>query len=304
MLFCLISFHVHISLYNSCPIYSSRIQYEQNHVAALDEMNILDSTPQPEFADIEENHENKKCDTETIFKTVDKMLPPINKLTTQIEGTIAVNSNLEIDSQEVNVDVCENQLKLSISQTSNKSNNLKSKDTKKILQNLSEILHNENRSTEQVTEGNKLLRSLANILNSDSSGSYLKATSSTSESLEDSGHSSIQVEQSDLAENVYENTKSLKPQKELETDSNSFSNLNKILDTQTIKSNKQEACESNNIKDKMNNDLPSLLKLKTKTKDRFASMKGPLKAMLPLGKLSKKGSFNLYHVHQFKSIFF
>lgn len=118
----------------------------------LAQENILDSTPQPQFEEIVVPEENKKCDTETVFKMLDKMLPASN------ETTDSKNSS----GGSVNT----------------------AHSAKEAIQNLAEILKSEHINESRKAEGQNLLMSLAGILCNENNSS-----------LNDSGHSSIELEQ-------------------------------------------------------------------------------------------------------------
>lgn len=118
----------------------------------------MDSTPQPDFVEIPDNvpeEDTKKCDTETVFKLIDKMVPDSSK-----------NS----------------------SDSSNSSDNLKANSSrssaKEAIQNLAEILKSEHINVKRKAEGQNLLMSLAGILCNENNSV-----------LNDSGHSSIELEQ-------------------------------------------------------------------------------------------------------------
>lgn len=129
--------------------------------------NMLDDTPAPDFQEILDNipEENKKCDTETVFKMIDKMLP-----------TNSENSNVKSNSK--NSSSGSDNLKMNCSQHS----------AKEAIQSLAEILNSENLNEKRKTAGQHLLKSLAGIL-------YNENNSEDMSSLNDSGHSSIEVEQ-------------------------------------------------------------------------------------------------------------
>ncbi|XP_072380454.1 uncharacterized protein [Diabrotica undecimpunctata] len=118
----------------------------------------LDSTPQPEWpTDMDDsgsrNEENDhKVDTETVFKTIDKLVP-------------SLKSKSEPNTKS----------------SSSSSSSTRSRDAKEMLQNLSDIFNTTHKSDKMKLEGRKLLSSLAEILNNTQS----------SKDEEDSGHSSI-----------------------------------------------------------------------------------------------------------------
>lgn len=165
-------------------------------------MGILDSTPQPDWSNLSVN-ENKndceKCDTETVFKAVDKMLPPPSKdsldakLKTSKADSNASNENIEkVNTSEENSNKLsqsgeQNISKLlhNISDIEHEPKNLSSnrKNPKEILENLSELLNCVNPSEKQKSEGKNLLNSLADIL--------CESRSSATHNHDDSGHSSI-----------------------------------------------------------------------------------------------------------------
>ncbi|KAJ8967535.1 hypothetical protein NQ314_002850 [Rhamnusium bicolor] len=172
------------------------------------EIGILDCTPQPDWPDeINENEdkekEDLKCNTEIIFKNVDKLLPPpvtdTNNLkfkTSKTESNLSSENGDKINKSEGNnsqsSEKSVSKLIHNISEIAHESNKLsvsrksqsKSKDAKEILHNLSEILNCTNRSDQQKYEGQNLLSSLANMLSENKSNTK-------DSSLDDSGHSSI-----------------------------------------------------------------------------------------------------------------
>ncbi|CAG9822969.1 unnamed protein product [Phaedon cochleariae] len=148
--------------YNAMFIEGSYIAQKNADGSIYNDSYVLDSTPQPSWpSDLDESVDNEKklVNTETVFKTVDKLLP---------EG-------------------------LHISNEFMKPQNFDSpnepKDVKGILQNLSEILNITHRSDQEKSQGQNLLSSLAEMLHGSSSGSK-------PQNLDDSGHSSF-VEQNE-----------------------------------------------------------------------------------------------------------
>lgn len=147
------------------------------HISAP-EMNVLDQTPQPEELEFEQEVvENIKPDTETVFKMIDKMLPPPNHQEKSIDDK---NNDLEIDSSK------NSQNNLEHSKCSNSSP--KDCDPKEVLQNLSAILTSGTMDERQRSQGQSLLNSLASIICSE-------RNSKDSKALDDSGHSSIENDQ-------------------------------------------------------------------------------------------------------------
>nr|XP_023024730.1 uncharacterized protein LOC111512801 [Leptinotarsa decemlineata]XP_023024731.1 uncharacterized protein LOC111512801 [Leptinotarsa decemlineata] len=128
---------------------------------------ILDSTPQPSWpSDLEDSKTKEKdaspCESDVVFKTIDKMLPEPQE-----------NIELRLKTSRVN------------------STPSKSKDAKEILQNLSEILNSTHRSDQQRSQGQNLISSLAEIL--------CEGTENHVQHLDDSGHSSF-IEQNDMSD--------------------------------------------------------------------------------------------------------
>lgn len=154
-------------------------------------MNVLDQTPQPELLEFEEVTENIKPDTETVFKMIDKMLPPANHPLTETTEQIAddKNNNLEIKSSENSP----NNLETNNSKNSNSTS--KHCDPKEVLQNLSAILTSGTMDERQKSQGQSLLNSLASIICSE-------RNSKDSKALDDSGHSSIENDQEHQEEQI------------------------------------------------------------------------------------------------------
>lgn len=167
------------------------------------ELYSLDCTPQPDLIDISDVIEDEPSNcTETVFKSVDKMIPlkdTVEIISTK-EKSLDENANKTIDSTSSTSSLSRNNClqnlsgifgadskKLSTSRLSQYSNNSKSQDTKSILHNLSEILSNDHPSAQQKSEGQNLLFSLADILCSNDNRNSL----TEQEQSEDSGHSSI-----------------------------------------------------------------------------------------------------------------
>lgn len=164
-------------------------------------MGILDSTPQPDWPDISynENKHDQKCDTEAVFKTVDKMLPPPSKdiLNAKLKTSKTDSNSFDENVEKMNTSD-ENRRKFSHTSEQNISKLLHNisdiqhepkkvsssrKDPKEILENLSELLNCTNPSEKQKSEGKNLLNSLADIL--------CESRSSAKNNRDDSGHSSI-----------------------------------------------------------------------------------------------------------------
>lgn len=181
---------------------------------------LLDSTDPPDFKILDEFEEDgeAKTDTQTVFKAIDKMLPPQTIPSLKME-TESINDHSYSDNNKKNVDYsqsrkdynnskrsCESKdsykslsynksegypQKLTNSQCNSSNGSLKSRNANELLKDLSEIINNDERDPKRKLEGQQLLSGLANILCSDSS----KVSSNKLESSEDSGHSSIEQEE-------------------------------------------------------------------------------------------------------------
>lgn len=132
---------------------------------------MLDCTPAPDFESIDDNivEENRKCDRETVFKMIDKMLP------VNAENTDKSNSKNSSNSSD--------NVKVNSSQHS----------AKEAIQSLAEILNSEHLNENRKLKGQHLLKSLAGILCNENNSREIS-------SLDDSGHSSINVEHEEKAE--------------------------------------------------------------------------------------------------------
>lgn len=129
---------------------------------------MLDSTPAPNFEDIENiPEENKKCDTEKVLKMIDRLLPSNKSENTNNDKSNSKNSSNGSDN-----------LKVNCSQHS----------AKEAIQSLQDILNSENFNEKRKTAGQHLLKSLAGILCDENNSEDIS-------SLNDSGHSSIEPEQ-------------------------------------------------------------------------------------------------------------
>lgn len=271
--------------------------------------------------------EEKLTRTEEIFKNVDKMIPSQNMSGTIRKSTDKLNENEQKDeecqqniSEIFSAEVCN---KLSTSRLSHDSNNSRSRDAKSILHNLSEILNSDNPSAQQKTEGRNLLYSLADILCPNDT----KESENDKNQSEDSGHSSIDQESQDNKElgsfdalDLRINIKGTdqipdKTEKPLDLSVSKLKKLNtsNILHTSVSKADistknvvrtlannssvnksKNESVNSNDSGKSINtmkmniSELSSLGKLKPKKVDKkIMPEKGPLKAMIPVGNMSK-----------------
>ncbi|RZC42747.1 uncharacterized protein BDFB_000326, partial [Asbolus verrucosus] len=147
------------------------------------ENDMLDSIQKPEdfMIEVSENDELAKHDTKTVFKTVDKMLPP-----TPVHRNVSKNQSAYVQDNLNSSSRISFKYDESNCSSNNRSNDSKSKDPRDILNTLSEILSNDHPSEQQKSEGQNLLTSLAEIL--------ISSGSTKSNSLDDSGHSSIESE--------------------------------------------------------------------------------------------------------------
>ncbi|KAF2905446.1 hypothetical protein ILUMI_00730 [Ignelater luminosus] len=178
---------------------------------------LLDSTDPPDFKILDEFEDDNveiKTDIQTVFKVIDKMLPPQKVPSLKPESN---ETDSLLDNNKENVDRsqkdCNNSnrgyeskdsykslaysknesysQKSTTSQGNSSNGSLKSRNANELLQNLSVIINNDGRDLKQKLEGQQLLCDLASILCSDSS----KVSSTKLEHSEDSGHSSIEQEE-------------------------------------------------------------------------------------------------------------
>lgn len=160
---------------NADEMFHDSVFIEGNYIAQkiadgsfLDERfehGLLDSTPQPDWPnDLNESVKSKesvdnKTSTDSVFKTVDKLLP----------------INIEVSKRN------------SSTKSSNASS--KSRDAKHILQNLSDIFNTTHKSEKQKSEGVLLLNNLFEMLN--------ETQANKDDGLDDSGNLSIIHNESD-----------------------------------------------------------------------------------------------------------
>lgn len=237
---------------------------------------------------------------------------------TSSHSSLSRNECLQNLSDIFNVD----NKKLSTSKASHCSNKSQSRDAKSILHNLSAIINSENRSEQQKSEGQNLLFSLADILCNENSN---KNSSNDGERSEDSGHSSIdqdiacmnkhEIDSSfnalDLRVHAEAATNELKP---LDLSISKMKRGNEINKSVTevaeghsdVKLKNSLKLTNNSVMSKSKNGpiclsssnslnsiknisgLSSLGKLKPKKIDsKVVPEKGPLKAMIPVGSMSK-----------------
>lgn len=292
-----------------------------------DDVFMLDSTAPPEFcelSDLKTDDEQLKKDAETVFKTVDKLLPttttnnfeikinhrtkpsvpcpivPVDNLST-ISG-VSGNSNDTKSSQNFP----------SILHESKKSNTSSNKsNAKEILQNLSEILNNSRRSDIQKSEGQQMLDNLANLL-----------CDNSIQSLSDSGHSSITNDEpvvekvldgqsnscsSEVSVNKSENNLkslnlSLKHKKtENKRTSQSFCapssskitpKVNKNVSSDAGKNTSRKSLNNTaNSKNSSQNSIVNSSRSSIAGKSKSNDVKrGPMKAVLPIKDMSKRSS--------------
>ncbi|XP_056644981.1 uncharacterized protein DDB_G0288805-like [Diorhabda sublineata] len=227
----------------------------------------LDSTPQPEWPnDLDESIKSKESvnTTESVFKTVDKLLP----------------NNVPVYG--------EFNRKSSSSKSSSASS--KSREAKDILQNLSDIFNTTHKSEKQKSEGLLLLNNLAEMLNNTPTSKY--------DALEDSGHSSILHNESDKPDsNVETNYKKNSDfLHKLKSSNNSEENrkknsgkLEKRNVSIDINSSKNRNNSNSSVK---SNDSNGSSSIGVKIKSKFGTAgvkKGPLRAVIPIKEM-KKGS--------------
>ncbi|XP_017778730.1 PREDICTED: uncharacterized protein LOC108564250 isoform X1 [Nicrophorus vespilloides] len=179
--------------------------------ASYEEGNILDCTPQPFLANDESDMEIEKvvkCDKESMFKEIDRIIPPQIPEVNEEEEVLVVEEQQQDKNEEVvdeeesrnssNVatlleykqnllDLLNGEGKIDVSNISNRSS--KFREAGEIILTLSTLLNGSDINYERKIAGHSLLLNLADLMCS-STGSVCSSISS-----EDSGHSSIEDKQ-------------------------------------------------------------------------------------------------------------
>ncbi|KAJ8915056.1 hypothetical protein NQ315_014311 [Exocentrus adspersus] len=319
------------------------------------EIGTLDSTPQPDWPnDLSYNNNNnkecQKCDTESVFKTVDKMLPqPLqDSLTIKLKSSKIENSLLNNDKTGTSLVKVANTSNINTesndeiydktSQTADEPNiskllhnisdiqhepkklPLAEKDAKQMLENLSALLNSTNHSDKRKSEGQNLLNSLADMLCQNNSGTQNDLNNFSRLSMNEQSNSQITENCELLAMHtgsVNENTHKeiltrnepnipLKP-KHIENLINKcisqplgFANGNRKLEfgkrnvsESSLNSSKSKMSNcsvgSNDSKGSGNSSKPNIGDRTRPKHFGSASKKGPLKALIPLEDMKKKG---------------
>lgn len=270
------------------------------------EDNMLDSTQEPEeMANILDDEEEEiKCDTETVFKTVDKMFTPTQNHENDNLLPVPSINNVSKSSER--------------SHNSSSKSPSKSKEALEIITTLSGILSNENPSEKQKSEGQNLLSSLAEIFISSAS------TKSRSCILDDSGNSSIESEQVPVSETA-EFYQVLDLRKKSTSESNlhqnrSFENdvpLDLSMKSKTfaspkilppkfnsvMKINKSVGGNCSNSSNDSKNLSDPTKKFKPKKTESLSVRRGPMRAVLPVDNMAKKGKYFRLLLHDIREFF-
>lgn len=234
---------------------------------------LLDCTTPPSFEEIE-IQEPKQISPQTMFKTIDKMLP--------------INNESNCNT------------------TSKTCNSGSSKEASELLQHLSVIITNENRSAEDVKEGQQLINNLSNILHGNNNCNGF--ATEPGDSLEDSGHSSIAPDEA--LEELKTSCKSdssvpLSKHNEKRRLSQSFSTAPpkpssfKCMPLKSIKG-KGPLFSNEELNKNLITEGAKLKPIKAAVKPNNG-FKGPLKAIIPIGDMSKDKSILIHYVTSYNN---
>ncbi|XP_018577040.1 dentin sialophosphoprotein-like [Anoplophora glabripennis] len=302
--------------------------------SSVGEVGVLDSTPQPDWPNDLSYNDNKsnehtKSDTETVFKTVDKMLPTSNILDMKFRiSKTDSNSSNECGAKANQSEPSQtSELVHNISDIHHEPRkvSMNKKDSKQILENLSELLNSTNRSDKQKSEGKNLLNSLANLLGEGKPGLRNDHDDSGNSSINEHSDSpnkenheffevlDLRIKSTDDLSSKVNSTRgdpldlSLKSKrieslvgKRLSQSCSSTPNIK--LASQTEKKNASTSSLDMNKNKTSNssvasNDSKNTSNVKLQTSDKFkqkhygSSMKkGPMKAVIPVGDMKKKNN--------------